>query len=126
MPPRLQELPHDAPEFEPWRTAGNKSFYINPNWESNYKGLGNANTCESKGSNYCPNHWWNVSGEPRETHSGKYDYEQGQLGGRLRAKYFRLFKMGSKETSRKFSGKREDNQVFRQQLLRVYRRLMKY
>ena len=122
-PPRVQELQHDAPEFVPWRTAGNKGFYKHPNWESDYTRQGNVNTRQSQGSNYCPNYPWNVSGGPKETQPGRYDYEQGQLDGRLRAKYSMLFEMGSKETSRKFSGRKADYQVFRQQLLRHYRML---
>ena len=120
-PPQVQELQHDAPEFVPWRTAGNKGFYKHPNWESDYTRQGNVNTRQSQGSNYCPNYPWNVSGGPKETQPGRYDYEQGQLDGRLRAKYSMLFEMGSKETSRKFSGRKADYQVFRQQLLRDYR-----
>ena len=122
-PPQVQELQHDAPEFVPWHTAGNKGFYKHPNWESDYTRQGNVNTRQSQGSNYCPNYPWNVSGGPRETQPGRYDYEQGQLDGRLRAKYSMLFEMGSKETSRKFSGRKADYQVFRQQLLRDYRML---
>ena len=54
-PPQVQELQHDAPEFVPWRTAGNKGFYKHPNWESDYARQGNVNTRQSQGSNYCPN-----------------------------------------------------------------------
>ena len=122
-PPQVQELQHDAPEFVPWRTAGNKGFYKHPNWESDYTRKENVNTRQSQGSNYCPNYPWNVSGGPKETQPGRYDYEKGQLDGRLRAKYSMLFEMGSKETSRKFSGRKADYQVFRQQLLRDYRML---
>ena len=43
-PPQVQELQHDAPEFVPWRTAGNKGFYKHPNWESDYARQGNVNT----------------------------------------------------------------------------------
>ena len=80
-PPQVQELQHDAPEFVPWRTAGNKGFYKHPNWESDYTRQGNVNTRQSQDSNYCINYPWNVSGGPREIQPGRYDYEQGQLDG---------------------------------------------
>ena len=69
-PPRVQELPHDAPEFVPWRTAVNKGFCKHPNWESDYTRLGNVNTRQSQGSNYCPNYLWNVSGDQKKPSQG--------------------------------------------------------
>ena len=62
-------------------------------------------------------------GGTKKTQSGRYDYEQGQLDGKLRAKYSMPFEVGSKETGRKFSGKRANYQVFRQPLLGEYRML---
>ena len=64
---------------------------------------------------------WNLSGGLRQNEPEAYGaYEQGHVDGTLHARYSTMLGSGSRDTTRRFSGKRTDYPMFRQQLLRDF------
>ena len=70
---------------------------------------------------------WNLSGGPRQNEPEAYGaYEQGHVDGTLHARYSTMLGSGSRDTTRRFSGKRVDYPMFRQQLLHDFHLLWEF